>query len=60
MRAESSQGTGSSQHVDPLALPLLARIVAAHGGHVESVREPARGFGLKLRWPQFQSSVLAH
>ena len=41
--------------VDPLALPLLARIVTAHAGHTEMTREPGRGFCLKLRWPRFQS-----
>jgi hypothetical protein len=40
--------------VDCLALPLLARIVSAHGGHQESTLDPA--FGLKLRWPQFHAA----
>ena len=40
-----------SSLVDCLALPLLARIVAAHGGSQETSRDPA--FGLKLRWPRF-------
>jgi hypothetical protein len=39
--------------VDCLALPLLARIVSAHGGYHETTRDPA--FGLKLRWPRFTS-----
>jgi signal transduction histidine kinase len=44
--------------VESLALPLLARIVTAHGGHTESEREPGRGFCLRLRWPQFQSQAV--
>jgi hypothetical protein len=42
----------SSRRVDALALPVLARIVAAHGGCVERVHEP--GFHVHLRWPQFE------
>jgi hypothetical protein len=49
-----SQGARQSSRVDTLALPLLARVVAAHGGFVETLSDPA--FGIKLRWPQFQSS----
>jgi hypothetical protein len=41
--------------LDSLALPLLARIVTAHGGHTEWEPEPGCGFCLRLRWPQFQS-----
>jgi signal transduction histidine kinase len=44
-----------SARIDSLALPLLARIVTAHGGHTESERERGRGFCLRLRWPQFRS-----
>jgi hypothetical protein len=44
--------------VDPLALPLLSRIVTAHAGHTESTREPGRGFRLNLRWPQFRSEAV--
>jgi hypothetical protein len=40
---------------DPLALPLLARIITAHAGRTESTREPGRGFRLNLSWPQFRS-----
>jgi hypothetical protein len=36
---------------DLLALPLLARIVHAHDGRLESTSAP--GFGIKLCWPQF-------
>jgi hypothetical protein len=39
--------------VDCLALPLLARIVSAHGGSQETTPEPH--FGLKLRWPRFHA-----
>jgi hypothetical protein len=42
----------SSRLVDALALPLLARIVAAHGGHLRREREA--GFGVLIRWPQYQ------
>ena len=35
---------------DSLALPLLARVVTAHGGHKEETWLPA--FAIRLRWPQ--------
>jgi hypothetical protein len=44
----------SSDSVDPLALPVLARIVQAHGGQLEQARGPS--FGIRLRWPQFRVS----
>jgi hypothetical protein len=47
-----SDMANASSVVDCLALPLLARIVAAHGGHQETTRDPT--FGLKIRWPQFR------
>jgi signal transduction histidine kinase len=40
-----------SRPVDALALPLLARIVAAHGGRLCCDGGP--GFGFTLRWPQY-------
>jgi signal transduction histidine kinase len=43
---------GCSPPVDVLALPLLARIVAAHGGRLD--REPGPGFRIVLRWPQYR------
>jgi hypothetical protein len=43
--------TSPSSLIDCLALPLLGRIVSAHGGYQEITRDPA--FGLKLRWPRF-------
>jgi hypothetical protein len=43
--------TSRPSRVDCLALPLLARIVSAHGGSQEAMRDPT--FGLTLRWPQF-------
>jgi hypothetical protein len=46
------EGGASSRRVDALALPLLARIVAAHGGRLRCDRRP--GFCMSLRWPQFQ------
>jgi hypothetical protein len=45
MRRNSSSG-----RLDPLALPLLARIVAAHGGGLNFRRGP--GFRMTLGWPQ--------
>ncbi|MFI5460772.1 MAG: hypothetical protein ACHRXM_35620 [Isosphaerales bacterium] len=47
-------GPRPSVRGDSLALPLLARVVAAHGGYLETTSEPV--FGMKLRWPQFRSS----
>jgi hypothetical protein len=38
--------------VDSLALAMLARIVAAHGGRLETTNDPV--FGIKLGWPQFR------
>jgi hypothetical protein len=40
-----------SRRVDVLALPLLGRIVAAHGGRLQC--EPGPGFRIRLRWPQY-------
>jgi hypothetical protein len=48
----------SSRAVDALALPLLARIVAAHGGRLHHVRQP--GLIVQLRWPQFQPAGRCH
>ncbi len=48
------QGPWPSIRIDTLALPLLARVVAAHGGYLEATSDSA--FGIKLWWPQFQSS----
>jgi hypothetical protein len=39
--------------VDSLALPLLARIVSAHGGYVETSTEPT--VMMTLRWPRFKA-----
>jgi hypothetical protein len=46
------EGKSSSRPVDALALPLLARIVAAHGGRLQYARDPA--LVVRLRWPQYQ------
>jgi hypothetical protein len=54
-RAGPSPCSDASRRVDCLVLPLLARIVAAHGGRLDSTREPS--LRLRLRWPRFQSSV---
>jgi hypothetical protein len=45
-------GTSSSRRVDLLVLPVLARIVAAHGGRLDRTQDSA--CGVRLRWPQFQ------
>jgi hypothetical protein len=45
------QGTRGKQGVDCLALPLLARIVSAHGGTLKADHDPA--FVMRLRWPRF-------
>jgi hypothetical protein len=47
-----ANGARPSHRGDPLALPLLARVVAAHGGFVETTSNA--GFGMTIRWPQFQ------
>jgi len=51
---EISQIQGSSPNggVDSLALPLLARIVSAHGGYLETDSDPA--LAMRLGWPRFQ------
>jgi len=38
------------ESTDSVALIFLARVVSAHGGHLETTSAPA--FGAKLRWPQ--------
>jgi hypothetical protein len=40
-----------TRRADPLALPLLARIIIAHRGHLEFTRGPE--FGIILSWPRF-------
>ncbi len=45
----------SSRRVDALALPLLARIVAAHGGRL--CRDARSDFGVTLRWPLSQPAT---
>jgi hypothetical protein len=47
-----SQSSGSDEQIDSLAHPLLKRIVAAHGGSVETKCDPA--FVTTIRWPRFQ------
>jgi len=46
-------GHHSSPRADSLALPLLGRIIAAHGGRLEAHGESA--LRLKIRWPQFHA-----
>jgi hypothetical protein len=53
----TTAGQGPSIGIDSLALPLLARIIEAHGGSVEARRDPA--FRITLRWPRFQSGETA-
>lgn len=51
--AKGCDAAGSPpRRVDALALPMLARIVAAHRGRLEI--EHGAGFGVCLRWPQSQ------
>jgi hypothetical protein len=54
---DGNTGLIPGQHPSPrahsLALPLLARILAAHGGRLEAPDESA--LCLMIRWPQFQS-----
>jgi hypothetical protein len=47
------KGSRPDGQVDSLALPLLARIVAAHGGYMETGSDPA--LVMSLRWPRFQT-----
>jgi hypothetical protein len=49
-----AEGSGSNGRIESLACPLLKRIVAAHGGFVETTNDPT--FAVKLWWPQFQFS----
>ena len=50
-----SPRSGEGHAGDSLALPLLARVVAAHRGRVTFRRDPA--FRLSVLWPQFQTEV---
>ena len=47
---ELSAPTETPANTESLALIFLARVVSAHGGHLETTTGPA--FGAKLRWPQ--------
>jgi hypothetical protein len=47
-----SKASGPDEGIDSLAHPLLRRIVAAHGGLVDTTCEPA--FVTTVRWPRFQ------
>ncbi len=40
----------SLARVDPMAIPLLARIAASHDGILE--RDPGEGFAIRIRWPR--------
>ncbi len=53
--AGSAARPRSSACVASLALVQLARIVAAHGGRLDTTVEP--DFGVQLAWPQFQECV---
>jgi len=46
------RGPRPSVRVDSLVLPMLAQVMAAHGGYVETTRDPA--YGVKLCWPQYR------
>ena len=47
-----SYGFTPEERIDSLALPLLKRIVAAHGGSLETECDPT--FVMTVRWPRFQ------
>jgi hypothetical protein len=55
VRARESRGTEPSRGVNSLALPLLARIVAEHGGSLESSEPTEPNFSVRVRWPQYRS-----
>ena len=44
----------ASRPVDSLALPILARVVAEHGGRLQI--GTLRGLSLRARWPQFETA----
>lgn len=44
-----------SRRLDPLALPLLSRIVSGHGGTFECER--GAGFVVRIRWPRCRAAV---
>jgi signal transduction histidine kinase len=48
-----AHGSRPLGQIDSLALPLLARIVSAHGGYLETSSGP--DFTMRLRFPRFQS-----
>ncbi len=55
--ARESAGPGgdwqpAGRSVDALALPILARVVAEHGGRLQIGR--VRGLSIRARWPQFE------
>jgi hypothetical protein len=52
------EGAHAIDPVDSLALPLLKRIIAAHGGSVETVDDCA--FIANLKWPRFQPDNGTH
>ena len=49
---EQSQGFRTGEQIDSLAHPLLKRIIAAHGGSMETSCDA--GFVTTVRWPRFQ------
>jgi hypothetical protein len=49
---ETGSRFASVRRLDTLALPLLARVIAAHGGRLHHSYDP--GLCVQLRWPQFE------
>jgi hypothetical protein len=52
-QCDGAHGSRPLGQIDSLALPLLARIVSAHGGSLETSSEP--DFATRVRLPRFQS-----
>lgn len=49
---DAGRGSRPADSTESLALLLLARVAADHGGELETRRDPA--LGIKLHWPQFR------
>lgn len=49
VKPQVHSGASGTSTVHSLALPLLARVMSAHHGSMEWIREPA--FEIRLRWP---------
>ena len=49
--ATTASTTWESQILDAFAVPLLTRIMASHGGSLETDESPSEGWRLTMRWP---------